>query len=273
MFDNNTDAGKRTHKLVMILVVFFIIFLGAQTLRTLGGAGGVFGIDGIDGINGSEKNSISVSGKGELVVLPDIATITFAVVEQAKTVAEAQSKATSKMNFTLDSLKALGIEERDIKTTDYNAYPRYEYFTQVCTQYSCPPSGGQTIVGYEVRQSILVKIRKIEDAPNVLATIGKAGVSDISGLNFTVDNQDEKLQEARRLAIEDAKAQAKTLAKDLGVKLGDIISFSESGDYPMLMYSTRDMIGGMGGSVESAPQLPTGENKIISNVTITYEIR
>jgi uncharacterized protein YggE len=118
----------------------------------------------------------------------------------------------------------------------------------------------------------MVKIRKIEDAGKVLGVIGTTGVSDISGLNFEVDEQDEKVREARKMAIDDAREQAKQLAKDLGVKLGDIVSFNESGNYPMPMYYVKDMALGMGGSAESTPEIPTGESEITSNVTIVYEI-
>ncbi len=264
MFNTDTVWGKRMQTLSTALAVLLIVFLGVQILSSLKS------MDKRSMI----QNTISVSGKGEVIAVPDIATVTFAVVEQAKTVPEAQSKATAKMDSTLKALKALGIEDRDIKTTDYSAYPRYEYFNQVCTQFSCPPSGGQTIVGYEVRQSILVKIRTIADAGKILGAIGTAGVSDISGPSFTVDDEDAKVREARKAAIDDAKAQAKQLAKDLGVRLGDIVSFGESGNYPSPIYYARDMAMGMGGSSEaSAPQLPTGENKITSNVTITYEIK
>lgn len=268
MFNNDTVSGRRMNNILTILAVVLIAFLAVKTIATLHSddyKGGAMGM-----------KTITVSGKGEIVAVPDIATVTFAVVEQAKTVNEAQTKATAKMDTTLAALKALGIEEKDIKTTDYNAYPRYEYFQQVCTQFSCPPSGGQTIVGYEVRQSIMVKIRKIDDAGKILGEIGKAGVSDISGLTFTVDNYDDRVVEARKDAIDDAKAQAKKLAGDLGVRLGDIVSFSESGGgYPVPMYMSKDVAYGMGGAMSEAanPQIPTGENKIISNVMITYEIR
>ncbi len=266
MFNENTVVGRRMNLIVTVLAVVLVLFFLSMTFRSAGARGHMGG-----GL--SDKNIITVAGKGEVIAIPDIATITFSVVEQAINVGEAQAKATTKMNKALEVLKNQGIAETDIKTTDYSAYPRYEYFNQICNQYSCPTSGSQKLIGYEVRQSILVKIRKIEDAGKVLGVVGETGVSDISGLNFEVDEQDVKVREARKLAIDDAKEQAKQLAKDLGVKLGSIASFNESGNYPMPMMYKTDMALGMGGSAESSPQLPVGENKITSNVTITYEIR
>ncbi len=266
MFNNDTVEGKRINKILVILGVVLIVFL---VMRIFGG----FGWRDHMNFAGEIKNTISVSGTGEVVAIPDIATVSFAVVEQAKSVAEAQTLVTKKMDSVLSAIKKLGIEDKDIKTADYSAYPRYEYFNQPCTQYSCPPSR-QTVTGYEVRQSVFVKIRKIEDAGKVLGNVGEAGVSDISGIDFVVDNQEAKTREARQIAITDAKEQAKQLAKDLGVKLGDIVSFSETGNYPQPIYM-KGVAMGLGGSADSVstPQIPTGENKIVSNVMIVYEIK
>ncbi len=266
MFNENTVVGKRMNMLVMILTIVLIAFVGIHTIKSFGGRGHMGGFD-------NSQHTIVVAGKGEIVAIPDIATFTFSVVEQASTVSDAQNKATEKMNKALEALKSLDVNEKDVKTVDYSAYPRYEYLNQVCTMYSCPVSGSQKLIGYEVRQTIMVKVRNVADAGKVLGEIGKTGVSDISGINFTVDDQDSKVREARKSAIDDAKSQAEQLAKDLGVKLGKIVSFNESGNYPMPMYAVKDMAMGMGGSAESAPQLPTGESKITSNVTIVYEIK
>jgi uncharacterized protein YggE len=270
MFNNETVMGRRMNITLTVLAVVLIFFLIAQTINSFKfnhhGKGGL-------GYGDRSENTISVSGKGELFIVPDVATVSFSVVEQKNTVAEAQQAATAKIDATLAAVRALGVEDKDIKTLDYNAYPRYEYTQSICTQFSCPPSK-QILTGYEVRQSILVKVRKIDDAGKVLAAVGTAGASDISGINFIVDDEDAKVREARKLAIDDAKAQAQVLANDLGVELGDIVSFSEGGNYPVPMYyASKDMAMGMGGAENSAPQLPVGENKITSNVTIVYEIK
>ena len=268
MFNENTIVGKRMNLLVTIFTIVLILFVASMTVNSFSGRGHAHG-----GALSEDQNTISVSGKGEIIAIPDIATVTFSVVEQADTVVDAQNKSTTKMNTALSVLKAKGVENKDIKTTDYNAYPRYEYQNQICTQYSCPPSGNQKIIGYEVSQSVAVKIRKIEDAGKILGAIGETGVSNISGLNFEVDNQDAKTREARKLAIDDARTQAKKLASDLGVRLGDIMSFNESGNYPIPMYYAKDTAMEMGGVGGSAPQLPAGESKVTSNVTIVYEIK
>lgn len=219
------------------------------------------------------SNTVTVSGEGEVFIIPDIANFSFSVIEEAKTVPAAQETATKKMNAALAVLKSAGIEEKDIQTTGYNIYPQYDYLQEVCTQYRCPP-GRQELRGYEVSQTISVKIRDTSKAGTVLAAIGGAGASNISGLTFTVDDEDVPLRDARKLAINDAQVKAEALAKDLGVRLVRIVSFSEGGATPYYFKAMATEAYGFGGADgATAPEIPVGENRIVSNVSITYEIR
>jgi hypothetical protein len=226
------------------------------------------------GGQGVPQNIITVSGEGEVFANPDIATFTFGVDETGKTVKEAQTKVTNKVNPSLKAIKALGVEDKDIVTTNFNAYPKYEYGQSACPMNSYCPPGKQILVGYEVSETITVKVRKIDDAGKVIDAATSAGATNVSSLSFTIDDQDGLNQQARQKAIAKAKTKAQTLASDLGVSLVRIVSFSENGGgYPVPMYMKADMAVGMGGVAESAPTLPAGQNKVSSNVTITYEIR
>ncbi len=221
------------------------------------------------------NNTITVSGEGEVFAVPDIASFSFSSSEDAKTVKEAQDKVTKKINVALATLKDdYKIEDKDIKTIDYSVYPKYEYTSFPCSQFSCPP-GKQNLTGYTVSQTIAVKVRKVSDAGDILGSMGSAGVSNISGLNFTIDNEDALKRDARQSAIADAQDKAKDLSRDLGVKLVRIVNFSESGNYPTYYSKTASFDMAVGGGREGAiaPEIPTGENKIMSNVTITYEIQ
>jgi len=258
---------KRLLKLGQVLLAILIIFLAAETLYAFKSYSNIDRGTPI-------SNVITVSGDGEVFALPDIATFTFGSVENAKTVAEAQKKATEKINKALALVKAAGVEDKDIKTVDYNIYPRYEYQNFPCTQFQCPPSK-QYLNGYEVTQTISVKVRKVEDAPKILESLGGVEVTNLSGLEFSVDDQKKLEAEARSKAIASAQEKAKVLVRDLGVRLGRVVNFSESGNYP-IAYREGYGMGGDGISV-SAPapkvELPAGQNKITSNVSITYEIR
>jgi uncharacterized protein YggE len=251
----------RGHKIFgIIIIILVIIFVGKAMC---GGHGGGFRSD-------AQKDIITVSGKGEVVVKPDIATVSFGVTAENLDVAKAQTEATVKMNKIIDLIKTKGVAEKDIKLTNYNIYPRYDYLQAQTYPYV---SGKQTLAAYVVSQTVEVKIRDISKAGEILSGVGEFGVTDVSGLNFTVDNEDIVKDGARDLAIQDAKAQAKVLAKGLGVRLVKITSFSENGNYPMYYEMNKSMALGIGGADAAVPQVPMGENKITSNVTITYEIR
>jgi len=215
-------------------------------------------------------NTISVVGTGESINVPDVSTFSFSVTTDAKTVAEAQAGVTEKVNTILPGLKDLGIEDKDIKTTDYSIYPKYSYVQPPCTNGICHPSK-QTTDGYTVTESILIKVRKTDDAGKALALVGSKGATNVSGLTFTMDDSYKAINDARALAIDDAKAKAEVLAGHLGVKLVRVVGYFDNQSSPQPMYAEGAMTAKSFDSV--APILPVGQNKTTSTVTINYEIR
>lgn len=215
-------------------------------------------------------NTINVTGEGEVVAVPDVAKFTFSVSVTSESVESAQNESAKKMNDALEYLKSEGIDEKDVKTISYNAYPRYEYAP--CRDFNCASS--QKLVGYEVNQDVQVTVRDTTKAGSLLSGIGSRGATNVSGLSFEIDDPAKLEEEARSMAIKDAKEKAERLARDLGVDLDDVISFSEDqgGYYPEPYMMEMKAFGGdmIDGAV--APQLPTGENIIRRVVYLTYEI-
>jgi uncharacterized protein YggE len=213
-------------------------------------------------------NTVAVSGTGEAFAVPDIAAINFTVSNDAKTMEGAQK--------ALAYLKTQGIDDKDIKTEDFSANPKYEWQATpaiACiASMPCPSGGNNVAVGYTVSQTVSVKVRKTDIAGAIVTGLGTAGVTNISGPNFTVDNPDAVSAQARSKAIDDAKAKANELAKELGVKIIRIVNFSENGNNPYPMYMNEKM-DSVGAAAPQAASLPVGQNKYTSNVTITYEIR
>lgn len=269
--DKNNFASKEIGKfaqagsLLLLMLTAFFLFKTINEVKT--GA--------TIGYTNAAVNTIVVSGEGEITAKPDVAVFNYTVNETALTASAAQKLATDKSNKVLAYLKKAGIEDKDIKTTNYSANPKYEYSQGICTAYSCGPSKS-TLVGYEVSQSVDVKVRDIAKAGEILAGVGELDVQNISSLSFTLENQKDIEKQARALAIADARAEAESLAKALGVKITRIVGYNESGNYPVPYYYAKggamDM---MSARAESAPApiLPAGENKVISNVSVTYEIR
>ena len=115
------------------------------------------------------------------------------------------------------------------------------------------------------------KIRETKKSGEILALAGNHGATNISGLSFTIDDEEGLRMEARRKAIADAESKSKILAKDLGVQIVKIVYFQESGR-PVYYRDFALAKEGIGGDVISSPEIPTGENTITSSVTITYAI-
>ncbi len=221
------------------------------------------------------SNIISVTGTGDAIAIPDLATFTFGITEEASTVSEAQTKATTKINAAIKIVKDSGVADKDIKTQGYNIYPIYSSTNSICTRTACPPVK-QMITGYSVNQMIEVKVRDTSKAGKLLNDIGATGINNVSGLSFSVDKEEALKDSARNLAITQAREKAEVLAKQLGVKLVRIVSFNENngGGYPV-MYKSYDRMEAAANSGAMAPQVevPSGEQKITSTVTITYEIK
>jgi len=259
--------NKRFTQSLIVLVLSAAIFLVGQFLN------GVKNYTFI-GRDVPAMTTITVSGTGESFAAPDIANISFSVTKEAKTVAEAQKVSTEKMNAIVAYFKEMKIDDKDVKTTNYSLYPKYEYEgSGYCVNGYCPPQK-QILVGYEINQSVTVKIRDIDKAGTILAALGEKGATNIGGIELAVENKDAIQDQAREKAISDAQKKAEVLAKSLGVSLTRIISYNEGGG-TVPMY--RDYgIGGaemMKSSIAPAPEIPTGENQFTSNVTIVYEIQ
>lgn len=255
----------------------YVWMSGTIALICIAFASIAFGFNNFDAIKhpNGQVASISVSGEGEVTAKPDIATVSFTVRESAKTVPEAQKLAEAKIAAGVKALEALGVNnDKDVKTLSYYVNPKYEsQQTGYCNGYVCPPSKS-VIVGYEVSQSVTVKVRKVDQAGEVLGALGKVNITEISGPDFTVDDMDKVNAEAKALAIKEAQEKAKVTAKDLGVSLGSIIQFSEDngGYYPQMYRATMASGMALDAKAESVT-LPQGENVIKSRVTITYTIK
>ena len=223
-------------------------------------------------------NTISLEGQGEVFAKPDIALFNITIREEAKDVGEAQTKATAKEKAALDFLGKNGIEKKDIKTENYSSYPKYDYGRPCYNVGMGLPCSSEIpkIIGYEVSENISVKVRDLTKTGVIMSGLGNLGIGELNGPNLSIENEDELKAEARKVAIEEAKAKAKSLSKDLGVHLVRIVNFYENGDYPVYYNFAKAETTAMdaGSSAPApAPELPTGQNKITSKVTITYEIR
>jgi len=214
------------------------------------------------GISPKESHSISITGEGKVTGVPDVAKIQLGYSVEKKTVAEAQKENTAKINAVIDKLKKdFKIDAKDIKTADYYISPQYDY-----------NNGKQTLRSYLVSQNLNVKVRQMDKVSSIIEAAGAIGLNQIGNLSFEIDNPEKLKEEARAKALEQAKIKAASLSDIVGVKLGKIISFSESSsdDQVSPMYSLNKMVDGMGGG--AAPTVEAGSNEITVFATVQYEI-
>ncbi len=225
------------------------------------------------GVGMQPPATITVSGEGEVLAVSDIATVYVTLSKDAATTKEAQNLLNEQVTKTLAYLKEQKIEDKDIKSEYGGVNPKYSYEAVNCFTYPCPQRDPK-ITGYTATQSITIKVRDVDNANEVRTGLANLGITNISGPTLSIDNEDGFKESARANAITDAQAKAKILAKQLHVRLGKVVSFSEGGmAYPMMYREKSVMNQDMAAGATPAPELPKGENKITSNVTIIYEIR
>ena len=221
--------------------------------------------------NRERKNEdrFSVSGSGIVYAKADIASIDLGFkTGTKKTAAEATIESSGKMNEIIKAVKDLGIEEKDIKTNQYSLNPVYNYTN----------ARGQELVGYEVYQSLTIKVRDLTKIGDIIARSTEKGANQVGSISFTIDDEYALKNQARELAIEKAKEKAELIAKQAGMKLGAVKSVSESsyeggGIVPMYANAKISLDSARNEVAISSPEIATGQNEIKVDVTLTYEVK
>lgn len=209
------------------------------------------------------EHMITVEAEGKVTAVPNVATVSMGLILPGATVAEAQQKSTDTINLLISKLKKLGIDKVDIQTKNYNIYPRVKY-----TQ-----KKGETPDGYEVNQNVVVKIRDLTKASQVLALAGDVGANSVQGVQFTIDDPDVYRTQARDLALQKVGAKVRRLSQTLGVRIVGVVSFNEYEPGPGNIGPSYDR-GGIGGATAMAePQIESGNNDIVMHVSVTYQIQ
>src|SRR3989338_4260303 len=166
-----------------------------------------------------EKTLVSVSGEGRMFVSPDIAELSFGVqTGRMQTAKVVMDKLRKDMDAVFQSVKGLGIEEKDIRTEHFSLNPIYDWTEQ-----------GQIFRGFEASQSFRVKVRDLDQVDDVLTAATDAGANQAGNVQFTIDDPEGLRAEARKKAIQEAQAKANVLAQSLGKRLGELKGFSEGG--------------------------------------------
>lgn len=256
-----TTLGRTISVLVAVFLVLLSIETAVDAMRSYRDQSEAY------------KKTIYVSAEGKVQAVPDIAKTELSVVSRGNTVAAVTTENTRKMNAVIAALKGMNIEEKDIRSTSYYLAPQYDYTSSIN-----PPR----ITGYSLEQGVEVKIRKIEQAGEIIQKATDTGANQVGQINFTIDDSDALKSQAREEAFRKAKEKAEVLASQAGVRLGKIVTFSEYSDgympYPADTYyreAAMSADGGpkMGGGMPApSPTLQPGSQEVIAGVSVTYEI-
>jgi hypothetical protein len=168
------------------------------------------------------------------------------------------------MNKIIEGLKKLGIESKDIETTQYS----------VDAQYNWTEDRGRVLTGYKISQNVGVKIRDFTKVGDVLSMATENGANVVNSLQFTIDDPEQLKAQAREEAIKQAKEKAETLAKQSGIRLGKIIGvYEDSYGYSNVSSDSSKVMSAVAiGGGESA-QIETGEQKITVTINLTYKLK
>jgi uncharacterized protein YggE len=209
------------------------------------------------------NREITVLGTGEVAAKPDVATVNLAVqTATLPTAAAASTDLANTFQKVLAAVKAAGVADADVQTTNLSVSPQYNF-----------TNGQQTQTGYQASESIMVKVRKLDTVSDVLAKATAQGVNQVGGINFTIDKPDDLQFQAQSKAIDNSKTKAQKLASALDVTLGPVKTFSaDNGGQPGPIMYAADKASGGAVPVAGPPVAP-GENTVSATVNVTYELK
>jgi len=209
---------------------------------------------------------ILVSGQGRVDIAPDMAVLSLTVTREAPTARAALDANSAAMTEVLKAMRAQGIAERDLQTTNFSIQPRYTQPPRQSSGEREPPR----IAGYSVRNGLTVRVRDIDRVGEIIDTSVTLGVNEGGRIQFTNDDPSAALTEARVQAVREALAKAKTLAEAAGVKTGGVLEISEQSHIPRPVPMARAEMS-MAMAADAVP-VAAGENTYTVTVSVSIAI-
>ena len=199
---------------------------------------------------------VSVVGHGEVKGRPDTATVQIGVENEAATAKEALAQNTAQAQAIQQKLKELGVDEKDLQTSNFGVNPTYG-------------ADGRQVTGYHVSNSVTVTIRDLDQAGALLDQVVQAGANSIYGISFSVADPQKLMEQARQQAVADAKARATQLAGAGGAAVGDVLVISENVNAPVPL----PMAARAPEMSQAAVPVQPGEQTFSVDVQVTYGLR
>lgn len=211
-----------------------------------------------------QPHTISVTGSGIAYGKPDIAVASVGVQSRHPDAGQAVTENSQKMDAVIAALKALGIAEEDIQTTNFSVYVQQDFKGE----------GQPASFTYVADNTVTITVRDLNKVGDVLGDVVAAGANNIYGVSYSVSDFSTLESAARQKAMADAKARAEQLAQNAGVTLDQPMTISEftSGPIPFAV----DGRGGFGGAVAqdlAAVPVSSGQIQVTMQINVTYIIK
>ncbi len=202
-----------------------------------------------------QPSTINVTGIGQVSLAPELAYVYVGVQSQSDNVAQALSDNNAKAQAIAQALREMGVEDKDVQTSSFNIYPQQQYGQM----------GEVTGTLYNVNNTVYVTVRKLDTLGQLLDVTVRAGANSIDGISFDVSQatKDQAVADARKLAVDSARAQAQALAEAAGVSLGALQSLNAyTASNPVPQYEAK------GGFAADASQVAVSAGQITIRVDV-----
>lgn len=210
----------------------------------------------------STDHTISVSGSGQVLVTPDTAQVELGATVQSADLGQAQQTVNQKMNDILAALKASGIPDSQIQTTQFSINVDRD-----------PKNPQGPITGYTVTHLAQVKVKPLDQVGSIIDTAVAKGANVVNDVAFIVGDPNAALQQARQQAMADAKAKAQQLAQLGNVTLGPVVNISEGVNYPPTPQQLDKAQAAAGTAAPAATEIQPGQSSVSVDVTVSYAIQ
>jgi uncharacterized protein len=207
--------------------------------------------------------TLVVQGQGSVDKAPDQAEIAIAVETDGKSPAEAVEANTLAMTKIIADMARFIADKSDVQTQSLSLSPIYGDVSG--------PNNQPRIVSYKAMNGVRVKVRDLTKLGDMLQIVVSAGANRLNGLTFQHKDVEKLQDEARRLAVLDAKRKAEIMVSAAGIRLGDVLSIRESGGFVPRPYAADMMLH----SARAAAPVPVeaGTLAVSNGVEIVWMIR
>ena len=207
-----------------------------------------------------EGPGLSVQGVGQAKLVPDQAGLSLSVVTDGRSAQEVQSENAWKMQAVTEAVKALGVEERFIRTSNISMQPQYDY-----------KNGERKLKGYTAVNTLRVEVRDLAKLGRIIDRALNAGANKVDSLEFGLQAPERLEQLALKNAVADARSKAEVIAGALGKRIVGLRQVSEENSGYMTRNYSLPLLASAKADNEMAVETPVSPGELELSATVHIE--